>query len=57
MTTSEKIKPEQSVLVEVRADAVWITLNRPTALNAITPDMVAGITAALTHAEIGRAHV
>ena len=51
MTTSEKIKPEQSVLVEVRADAVWITLNRPTALNAITPDMVAGITAALTHAD------
>ncbi|KAJ8138508.1 hypothetical protein OY671_008279, partial [Metschnikowia pulcherrima] len=51
VTTSEKIKPEQSVSVEVRADAVWITLNRPTALNAITPDMVAGITAALTHAD------
>lgn len=51
MTTLEQFKPEQSVLVEVRADAVWITLNRPTALNAITPDMVAGITAALTHAD------
>ncbi len=51
MTTSEKIKPEQSVLVEVRADAIWITLNRPAALNAITPDMVAGITAALMQAD------
>jgi enoyl-CoA hydratase/carnithine racemase len=51
VTTSEKFMPEQSVLVEVRADAVWITLNRPTALNAITPDMVEGINAALTHAD------
>jgi enoyl-CoA hydratase len=51
VTTSEKIKPEQSVLVEVRAHAVWITLNRPAALNAITPDMVAGITAALMQAD------
>jgi enoyl-CoA hydratase/carnithine racemase len=51
VTTSEEIKPEQSVLVEVRGHAVWITLNRPTALNAITPNMVAGITSALTLAE------
>jgi enoyl-CoA hydratase/carnithine racemase len=51
VTESEKIMPEQSVLVEVRADAVWITLNRPAALNSITPGMVAGINAALAQAE------
>lgn len=43
--------PEPSVLTEVRDHAVWITLNRPTALNAITPDMVTGINQALTLAD------
>lgn len=42
---------ESSVLVEVRDGAVWITLNRPAALNAITPAIVAGIQAALDRAE------
>jgi enoyl-CoA hydratase len=32
-----------AVLSEVRGGAMWITLNRPDALNAITPDVVSGI--------------
>ena len=51
MTKLEKIVSAQSVLVDKRADAVWVTLNRPAALNAITPDMVAGITSALALAD------
>src|ERR1019366_10388675 len=51
MTNSRTAMPGESVLVEVRVNAVWITLNRPMALNAITPDMVAGITAALARAD------
>lgn len=42
---------EPVTLVEVRDGVVWITLNRPTALNAITPEIVAGIDAALDRAE------
>jgi len=42
---------DSSVLVEVRDSAVWITLNRPAALNAITPSIVAGIQAALDRAD------
>lgn len=42
---------EQSALVDVRNGAIWITLNRPHALNAITPDMVAAIDAALDRTE------
>ncbi|RZF59152.1 enoyl-CoA hydratase/isomerase family protein [Sphingomonas populi] len=38
---------DQSVVVETRAGAIWVTLNRPAALNAITPDVIAGINAAL----------
>lgn len=48
---AEKVEAEQSVIAEVRDGAVWITLNRPAALNAITPDMVSGITAALARAD------
>jgi enoyl-CoA hydratase len=48
---SKKAMSEQSVVAEVRNGAVWITLNRPAALNAITPDMVAGISAALARAD------
>lgn len=41
---------EPSITSEVRAGAMWITLNRPTALNSITPDVVAGIDLALDQA-------
>lgn len=40
-----------STLVDVRNGAVWITLNRPAALNALTPDIVDGICRALDRAE------
>ncbi len=39
------------VLVDVRDGAVWITLNRPSALNAITPGVVEGIGRGLDRAE------
>lgn len=42
---------ETSTLAEVRDGAAWITLNRPAALNALTPDMVAGLDRALDRAE------
>lgn len=42
---------DQSVLVETRAGAIWVTLNRSAALNAITPDVIAGINAALDLAD------
>lgn len=42
---------DQSVVVETRAGAIWVTLNRPAALNAITPDVIAGINAALDLAD------
>lgn len=41
---------EATILTEVRGGAVWITLNRPATLNAITPDIVAGIDEALNRA-------
>jgi len=34
---------EPSVLIDRRDDAIWITLNRPAALNAISPAVVEGI--------------
>lgn len=45
------IQPESSALVDVRNGAVWITLNRPQALNSITPDIVTAVNAALDRAE------
>jgi enoyl-CoA hydratase len=51
MTNPGAAMPGESVLVEVRSGAVWIRLNRPMALNAITPDMVTGINDALARAE------
>lgn len=48
---SEEVVSAESVLVDIRAGSVWVTLNRPAALNAITPEMVAGITAALALAD------
>ena len=41
----------EPVLTEVRGGAVWITINRPDAMNAITPDVVTGVNAALDLAE------
>ena len=42
---------ETSVIVEVRGGAVWATLNRPAALNSLTPAIVDGLHAALDRAE------
>jgi enoyl-CoA hydratase/carnithine racemase len=39
------------VLFEIRDKAAWITLNRPTALNALIPAVVSGIDAALDEVE------
>ncbi|MGE0826852.1 MAG: enoyl-CoA hydratase/isomerase family protein [Candidatus Binatia bacterium] len=38
---------EQVVLLDIRDTAAWITLNRPTAMNALTPGVLAGIDSAL----------
>lgn len=45
-----------AVLTEMRNDAMWITLNRPDALNSITPGIVDGINAALDRATSEGAH-
>jgi enoyl-CoA hydratase/carnithine racemase len=42
---------DQVVLFEIRDKAAWITLNRPTALNALIPAVVNGIDAALDEVE------
>lgn len=42
---------EQVVKLDVRGAAAWITLNRPTALNSLTPGIGAGIDAALDEIE------
>jgi enoyl-CoA hydratase/carnithine racemase len=41
---------EPVVLTNARAGAMWITLNRPAAMNSITPEIVRGIDAALDQA-------
>ncbi|WP_291621145.1 enoyl-CoA hydratase/isomerase family protein [Bradyrhizobium sp.] len=46
----------ESVISEIRAGAMWITLNRPDALNAITPALVSGINAALDKAQLSDIH-
>ena len=38
---------EPAILTQTRAGALWITLNRPAAMNAITPEIVTGIDRAL----------
>lgn len=38
---------EQVVLFEIRNNVGWVTLNRPTAMNSLTPGVLAGIDAAL----------
>ena len=42
----------ESVISEIRGGAMWITLNRPDALNAITPAVISGINAALDKAQL-----
>ena len=42
---------EQVVKLDIRGAAAWITLNRPTALNSLTPGVGAGIDAALDEIE------
>jgi len=42
---------EPSVYTEVRGNAMWITLNRPAAMNSITPQIVEGINRALDQVE------
>lgn len=41
---------EPVVLTQARAGAMWITLNRPAAMNSITPEIISGIDAALDQA-------
>lgn len=41
----------ESVISEIRDNAMWITLNRPDALNALTPAVISGINAALDKAQ------
>ncbi|MCG5076174.1 enoyl-CoA hydratase/isomerase family protein [Paraburkholderia tagetis] len=41
---------EKGVITEVRNGAMWITLNRPEAMNAISPEVVAGVDRALDEA-------
>lgn len=47
---------EQVVIREVRQSAMWIRMNRPDAMNSLTPEMLQGIDAALDEAE-GRSDV
>lgn len=42
---------ERDVIAEVREGAMWITLNRPSSMNAITPDVILGIGQALDEAQ------
>jgi enoyl-CoA hydratase/carnithine racemase len=42
---------EQVVKLEIRGAAAWVTLNRPTALNSLTPGVGVGIDAALDEIE------
>ncbi|HYF61062.1 MAG TPA: enoyl-CoA hydratase/isomerase family protein [Burkholderiaceae bacterium] len=41
----------EPVVGETRDGALWLTLNRPAALNSLTPDIVEGIDRALAHAQ------
>lgn len=42
---------DAAVLVEVRGPVAWIRLNRPEQMNALSPDVKAGLDAAITAAE------
>ncbi len=45
---------ENAVLLEIRQDVAWVTLNRPEALNAMSPDLLSGIEAAVDGIEAAR---
>ena len=47
---AKELTEYQTILVETRGRVGWITLNRPEALNSITPDVVSGVNAALDRA-------
>jgi enoyl-CoA hydratase/carnithine racemase len=47
----DALMPDQTVLFEIRNQAAWITLNRPTALNALIPAVLTGIDTALDEVE------
>lgn len=42
---------EEEIISEVRDGAMWITLNRPEAMNSLTPRVLAGISRALDQAQ------
>jgi enoyl-CoA hydratase len=46
----ENAMTEPAILSEARDGAMWVTLNRPAALNAITPEVVKGLDVALDRA-------
>ncbi len=43
--------PPPAVVVDVRKGAMWIRLNRPEAMNSLTPEVLSGIDQALSDAE------
>jgi len=47
----DKRMPLPDVVVEVRKSAMWIRLNRPDAMNSLTPEVLGGIDQALSEAE------
>ena len=47
MTTANTVPAAQDLLVEQRDGVVWLTLNRPEAVNSVTPGMVSAINAEL----------
>lgn len=52
--TKEEQMPLPVVATEVRNGAMWIRLNRPEAMNSLTPDVLEGINNALGAAELQR---
>jgi enoyl-CoA hydratase/carnithine racemase len=49
--TAAPIPSREELLIQSREGALWITLNRPEAMNAISPELVSGINAALDRAQ------
>ncbi len=49
--TSEPIPYSEEILVRSQDGGLWITLNRPQAMNALSPNLVSGINEALDAAE------
>ena len=42
---------EPPLVQEIRQGAMWIRLNRPEAMNSLTPQLLAGLSAALDEAQ------